>query len=476
MGTSGKRTAIVVGVSNYEKAEVPNLVFTNKDARRLASVLMEFCDFAPDNVHLFCDDKHDDSTLKWGAPTRSDVLAKTEAVCKTASDNDLVLFFFAGHGNELSREAYLFTNDTRRNVVDATAIRVRDINGYLEESRARCKIRIFDACRASFGARDVGFGTMKRGFSDALLQTPKGSATLSACSSDESAWEDPNVGQGIFTYYLCEGLSGAANPKGNVTLERLMEYLSLMLADWAKLHSRKQTPQYTCQIEGPFILTRARHTTDDPVGAPSVQGALASLYSFYERRMGEAPDDLRSAQSTLNHDMHEIGSVASECFVKPLSGFSHPNVGLTVLAEGVPLGGIDGTLWQRLAADMDKARWREEYVDNVAFVCSLEPTTMILATVHLALAVVRFTFAYWVWSAHLFVSAKHLKGWRPNPPILTDFRFVPPDAVLDTAKMSEAMEWVFANTASVQSRWSEELTQHLNERFESIRGFRDENE
>lgn len=157
MAVQGKRSAIIVGVSKYEKAELTDLRYTTSDARRLASVLEKYCGFRSEDIQLFCDD---DDPADAAHPSRlatfADVHAATEDVSKKATGDDLVLFFFAGHGNEISGEPYLLTNDTRLNVISETAISVHTINKYLEASQASAKIRVFDACRAGFGTRTSG--------------------------------------------------------------------------------------------------------------------------------------------------------------------------------------------------------------------------------------------------------------------------------------------------------------------------------
>ena len=73
---------------------------------------------------------------------------------------------------------------------------------------------------------------------------PNVNATLYACSIGERAYEWPQRGHGVFSYYLLEGLKGgAANNQGEVTVNSLAEYTQSKVVEWTKdYRDRKQTP------------------------------------------------------------------------------------------------------------------------------------------------------------------------------------------------------------------------------------------
>lgn len=240
-----EKHAILVGVSRYEKADIADLQFSANDAARLADVLIRNAGFKSENTQLFHDGPPKESRLKVQLPTYPDIISAFSRLAERAASDDVLLFFFAGHGVEVSESPYLLTNDTRLNVIKDTALAVERLNDILRESKAGFKLKFFDACRAAVGQRTLTARAMSQRFQSALLLTPKGTATLSACSSGEYAYEHPDFQQGLFSYYLCEGLSGLAarTTDRTITLDGLVDYIRQSVANETKSRGLQQTPQ-----------------------------------------------------------------------------------------------------------------------------------------------------------------------------------------------------------------------------------------
>ncbi|WP_145251928.1 caspase family protein [Aeoliella mucimassa] len=140
-------------------------------------------------------------------------------ISESATEEDELFLYIASHGVEISSVPYLLTADTRMNVVKETAIDTNEVNDILKASSARCVVRFFDACRSPFGIARTPAGRMSSVFEHALFATATGWATVSSCSTGEYSYESGDFEQGVFSYYLCEGICGrAANSKGLVRL------------------------------------------------------------------------------------------------------------------------------------------------------------------------------------------------------------------------------------------------------------------
>jgi uncharacterized caspase-like protein len=62
---------------------------------------------------------------------------------------------------------------------------------------------------------------------------------------DQLAWEREDLGHGLFTYAVVEGVNGAAKtPSGDVKTESLRDFLAKRVAEMAKQLKREQEPQY----------------------------------------------------------------------------------------------------------------------------------------------------------------------------------------------------------------------------------------
>ncbi|MFA7124335.1 MAG: hypothetical protein WC212_09855, partial [Candidatus Delongbacteria bacterium] len=86
-----------------------------------------------------------------------------------------------------------------------------------------------------------------RGFEDrkALSQLSRatGVHVVAASSKDQFAAEVKDLGHGVFTYTLLEGLNGKAATKGeNVTVRKLMGYIEEQLPELTKKY--RQEAQY----------------------------------------------------------------------------------------------------------------------------------------------------------------------------------------------------------------------------------------
>jgi hypothetical protein len=254
MSTPQRRHAIVVGVRSYGDANQNDLQYTSDDAQALCAVLLDRAGFAENDVHLFCDGPQGRLAGMAREPKRSDILSSLKAVAQSATDADLVLFYFAGHGAEISGKHYLITNDTRMNVVDETALDAGVVNQYFEECKASHIVRLFDACRIGTGTRATG-EAMSDGLASVLLKKSRGWLTFSSCSSGELSHEPSDLKHGLFTFYLIQGIKGAAqNDKGMVTMEGLVDYVKLSVANWTRERGFSQTPHSVSDLSGSLVL------------------------------------------------------------------------------------------------------------------------------------------------------------------------------------------------------------------------------
>jgi uncharacterized caspase-like protein len=72
--------------------------------------------------------------------------------------------------------------------------------------------------------------------------------------------ELPELGHGIFSYYLIDGLNGAAdlNRDGIISLQELYEYLEQQVTAKSRGAGGNQHPMMKGEFEGAFPLSRSR--------------------------------------------------------------------------------------------------------------------------------------------------------------------------------------------------------------------------
>ena len=83
----------------------------------------------------------------------------------------------------------------------------------------------------------------------------RGRVILTASQGSELSQEDPELGHGIFTYFVLTGLQGAAdfNSDGFVTVQEVYQFTSRKMPERAD-----QNPSWKGEESGSIVLGRAR--------------------------------------------------------------------------------------------------------------------------------------------------------------------------------------------------------------------------
>jgi len=183
--TSEKRTALVIGNSNYASSPLKNPV---NDARDMAKTLEEL---GFDVIHRTNADKK----------TMKDAIRDFE---KKLRGGGVGLFYFAGHGMQVNGKNYLIPTDaqieTEADAEDAS-VEANWILGKMEDAGNDINIVILDACRNNPVARS--FRSAKSGLAE--MKAPKGAVIAYATSPGDVA-ADGNGKNGTYTRYLLKYL------------------------------------------------------------------------------------------------------------------------------------------------------------------------------------------------------------------------------------------------------------------------------
>jgi len=231
--------ALLIGIANYP--EFPDLDFARNDAEGMARWM--FSSGVPaERIRLLTDR----SGAIAGAPGLSSEVATLVAVRdglgwlrRTAGRDDLVWIHFSGHGyqgvdddgdEEDGVDEFFVLHDTRAGAVEDTALRDDEFGRFLDRLASQHVLVTFDSCysgglsRSLPGGRRPIIGPADL-FGDLSLE---GRLILSASGESQAAYESTVLEHGVFTYYLLDGLSGAAdrNGDGRVTAWELYEHVA----------------------------------------------------------------------------------------------------------------------------------------------------------------------------------------------------------------------------------------------------------
>jgi len=462
-----KRFAVVVGVSNYDD-DITELPYAKNDAYRLHSVLQESSGFDADRVYFLANGFDPAKNVDAMPPTRSNILQKLKYVCDTAGPEDLIMLYFAGHGAEISKSPYLMSSDTKMDVLSETALNVEQINTMIEKSGCQCVLRVFDACRSPFAYGRGVLGQMTDGLQSAVMKCATGWASLSSCSSGEVAHESGELNQGVFTYYLCEGISGkATNHEGDVTIEGLVDYVKTSVSNWCDRQTLRQTPHFQSDLSGSLVLATTCVDLEEEPSA--VSSTFSELISGLEQHLSSTADDTRRLTFTSDEEWKQVTTASHQQLKTKVEELSHPAI-RTTLGEMQPLQNCGNPPWQEFNNDLASSALQKEFTSKTA-ACKLQfrSSEVVIPTTTLHVAVVRFNFFYWLWYCHV-CHPQQLQGkFKPDPSHTKGFFTFKSSGARDAEKIDRALGELLTRSSREVLTWAKQLREYVEARIDPLR-------
>jgi len=262
------RWAVVVGVGRYESPAIPRLRYTVPDAEAIYQVLTGPAGFKPEHVVLLTDTTERKPTLrnlKWTLGT---------FLARSAQKDDTVVIFFAGHGapevdpRGIERDGlakYLIPSDADPDDLYSTALPMDELQTIFGRMEAERVVVFLDACYSgaaggrTFAAKKTRAVNVDDLFLERLTRA-KGRAIITASRPAEVSIELPEFGHGLFTYYLLQGLRGAAdlNRDGIISLQELYEYVEQQVTQKSRALGANQHPVMKGELEGVLPLVKVK--------------------------------------------------------------------------------------------------------------------------------------------------------------------------------------------------------------------------
>ncbi|MFQ5799899.1 MAG: caspase family protein, partial [Bacteroidota bacterium] len=239
----GTRWALLVGIANYppvEGFEIQDLKAPVKDANAFAAFLKDPEKGGFDADHVF--------TLTDEEATRRNILITFNEIAKRAAPEDMVIFYFSGHGTRLSdsETSYLIPYDHDLRDLGTTGIDFDDLAEKIRKMEASKVVVILDACNSGGvkqeGAKAAASAGIVKRYLDAF-QESEGRALLLSSDESEVSWETEQYG--VFTHFLLEGLDGKAdeNDDGIVTFMEAALYVERTVQEYTRANfPRVQKP------------------------------------------------------------------------------------------------------------------------------------------------------------------------------------------------------------------------------------------
>lgn len=244
--------ALLVGVSQYTSAGLRSLERVLDDVAALAALLLH------EEVGAF---KH---VLILENPDRQELEEALETLCRECDRDDLLLFYYSGHGvkddyGKLHLTNRNTTKDGHGNLRKASATSASWVQDIFKDCRSKRQVIILDCCWSGAIASDW---KMKDDGSVAVDQDlgGKGLAILTSSTSTQYSFESDEDGRSIYTRELIEGLrTGKAdqNNDGWIQVDELHEYA----AEQLRGPKQRMTPEVHPQRQGYKIKVAKRIET-----------------------------------------------------------------------------------------------------------------------------------------------------------------------------------------------------------------------
>jgi tetratricopeptide (TPR) repeat protein/uncharacterized caspase-like protein len=288
--------ALIIGVSRYVHAEP--LRYAASDARAFSEFLLSprGGGLPPGRV----------ITLLEEDASRFRILAELERLQDEVGPEDMVFVFLAGHGYITKRGiGYFIPSDGNVNLPSPTSIPFSSLKELVEIGLAHVKHRVLvtDLCHSGrIGPeRSQLAAQIQNLINQELLKIePEGSNFLNLLGSrpTEPSWERDDLGGGVFSHVLLEGLNGKAVAQG--TEVKAQPLVDFVMQEVPRYTSNQQHPMVNREFDPDLTLAKLdlpgpRPPADEPAVVLILTGAREAGISRIEW-----DDPATTARSLLN--------------------------------------------------------------------------------------------------------------------------------------------------------------------------------
>lgn len=205
-----KIRALIIGVSDYN--QMKKLAFSDDDAQRIFDFLQsEAGGSVPSSQIILMKDQQ---------ATHKNVMGAANQLFSKASPEDLILFYFSGHGLP---GAFLPVDS------DGVLHRInhQEIKTILLYSPAKFKLVFADACYSGSFRSVAENESFSRPLYELLAESSGGLGLLLSSKTEEFSHEFDGIKSGVFSHFLIRGLTGEAekNKDGFVSVNELFDYV-----------------------------------------------------------------------------------------------------------------------------------------------------------------------------------------------------------------------------------------------------------
>jgi hypothetical protein len=216
----GRVWLAAIGISDYADPAIPDLLFAREDAIAVHDYYRRKFALPQEQTFLLVDQEAKLQNIKR--------LLGTELAAKANHPDDTVILYFAGHGKREPDSGsadvdgfskYLLPHDSGHDDLFSTALGMEEITRILQRLQPERVVLVVDSCfsgaaggRSPFDPDHASWrSTVDDEFLERLASAGRGRVIITASGINQLAFEQLDLGHGIFTYYFLQGLEGKAD-------------------------------------------------------------------------------------------------------------------------------------------------------------------------------------------------------------------------------------------------------------------------
>jgi len=225
---AGKRVALLVGVDTYLKPGFRALRFAEADVQAVGAELRKL---GFEATILLGSGQGDEQA------TRANIERTAAELARPLGYDDLMLVMLSGHGQQLlpdpgvdaggdsfdKSQSYYCPVDAVANQPETQFSLSHLVDDILAPNVGR-KLILVDACRDVPASASRGRG--QKGIEGRVVALPEGTGIFFSCSAGQTSFERDELGHGVFTWCVLEGLRGKAVVEGELDWNYLVAYAS----------------------------------------------------------------------------------------------------------------------------------------------------------------------------------------------------------------------------------------------------------
>ena len=240
LNSQGVTRAVVIGISDYQDENIPDLQFADRDAKAFVDYLRSAAGgkVSNDNIRLLLNNE----------ATNGHIVEELGWLIDESKEGEEVIIYFSGHSDvekkTIFQPGFLLCWDAPANVYMAGGTfdlrNLQDVISTLSLKNKAKVIVITDACRAGkLAGNNIGGVQLSNAN---LAERFANEIKILSCQPTENSIEGEQWGggRGAFSYHLIDGLYGFAdtNKDSKVTLSEIDRYLEDKVTVEAKPHEQ----------------------------------------------------------------------------------------------------------------------------------------------------------------------------------------------------------------------------------------------